>query len=256
MPMTPDLQALAVRISGEYPEDLRVAALEDVPRTVFHVRLALEGRDPRSMTLCDVGGGGVAFSAVCAALGMKTLLVDDFRDPGSLRRSGSELAVHRSYGVQVVECDVTCTPLPLEPGAVDVFTSVDSIEHWHSSPKPVFQQMMRALKPGGLFVLGTPNCVNLRKRLTVPLGHGKWSSMEQWYEMPVFRSHVREPDVADLRYIANDLGLVDVRVLGRNWMGLNHPRAWMRPLTRIADPLLQLLPSLCSDIYMVGRRPA
>jgi len=252
----PDLLALAARIADEYPEELRGAALDDVPRTVFHVRLVLEGRDPRSMTLCDVGGGHVTFSAVCAALGMKTSLVDDFGDPGSVRRAGSELALHRSYGVQVVACDVTRTPLSFEPDSVDIFTSFDSIEHWHSSPRPVFMQMMRALKRGGMFVLGAPNCVNLRKRLTVPLGHGKWTSMEQWYEMPHFRSHVREPDVADLRYIASDLGLVEVRVLGRNWTGLTHPKTWMRRLTSIADPLLQLLPSLCSDIYLVGRCPA
>ena len=43
-------------------------------------------------------------------------------------------------------------------------------------------------------MVGVPNCVNLRKRLTVPLGRGKWSPMADWYEQPSFRGHVREPD--------------------------------------------------------------
>ena len=71
----------------------------------------------------------------------------------------------------------------------------------------------------GLFVLGVPNRVNLRKRVFVPFGYGKWSSMKDWYESPVFRGHVREPDVDDLRYIARDLHLRDWQVFGRNWLG-------------------------------------
>lgn len=73
---------------------------------------------------------------------------------------------------------------------------------------------MRAIKPGGGFILGVPNCVSLRKRLTVPFGYGKWSSMADWYELPVFRGNVREPDVADLVFIARDIRLVDIRNIG------------------------------------------
>jgi hypothetical protein len=88
-----------------------------------------------------------------------------------------------------------------------------------------------ALKPGGLFFLGVPNCVNLRKRITVPLGAGKWSAIEEWYEREMFRGHVREPDVGDLRYIARDLGLRDVRIFGRNWLGYASRHGWVRALT-------------------------
>jgi hypothetical protein len=47
------------------------------------------------------------------------------------------------------------------------------MEHWHHSPKRLFRQVSdKLLKPGGRFVLAVPNCVNLRKRLSVPLGVG------------------------------------------------------------------------------------
>ena len=36
--------------------------------------------------------------------------------------------------------------------------------------------------------------------------------MAHWYEPELFRGHVREPDVDDLRYIARDMGLEDVVV--------------------------------------------
>jgi hypothetical protein len=111
------------------------------------------------------------------------------------------------------------------------------MEHWHHSPKALFGQLMRALRPGGLFFLGVPNCVNLRKRLMVPLGRGKWSPMGDWYEQPVFRGHVREPDVDDLWYIARDLALVDAACSGAT--GLATGRA------TDGRALLRLLPTGC-----------
>jgi hypothetical protein len=96
--------------------------------------------------------------------------------------------------------------------------------------------------------------VNIRKRITIPLGMGKWSPMTEWYEAEVFRGHVREPDVGDLRYIAEDLGLIDTKVMGRNWLGYESRFGWVRSLTPLADQLLRLFPSLCSDLYLIGRK--
>jgi hypothetical protein len=89
----------------------------------------------------------------------------------------------------------------------------------------------------------------------VPLGRGKWSSMEQWYEEPTFRSHVREPDVSDLVYIAQDMDLDHVRILGRNWAGHQAHSVLVRRLTPLVDLPLRLFPSMSSDIYMLGRKP-
>jgi SAM-dependent methyltransferase len=135
-------------------------------------------------------------------------------------------------------------------------TTFDSMEHWHHSPKRLFRQVgKQLLKPGGRFVLAVPNCVNLRKRLSVPLGVGKWSSMEDWYQEPEFRGHVREPDVADLRYIALDMGLREVQILGRNWVGYVSRSRFVRLATRIADRPLRMFPSLCADLYLTGHSP-
>jgi hypothetical protein len=79
--------------------------------------------------------------------------------------------------------------------------------------------------------------------------------MTDWYESEVFRGHVREPDVDDLRYIARDLRLTDVRVIGRNWLGFETRRAWVRAITAIVNRALILAPSLCSDIYLIGHKP-
>jgi len=69
-----------------------------------------------------------------------------------------------------------------------------------------------------------------------------------------FRGYVREPDVSDLMYIASDIGLIDVRIIGRNWLGYKSPKPAIRILTKIMDYPLRLKPSLCADIYMTGIR--
>jgi SAM-dependent methyltransferase len=159
-----------------------------------------------------------------------------------------------AHCVQRIKLDCATEPIEFPEKSFDVVTSFDSIEHWHGSPKPALHALMRALKPQGLLFIGVPNCVNLRKRVTVPFGYGRWCSVEDWYEAPTFRSHVHEPDVGELLYIARDLELCDVEICGRNWLGQNNPSSIVRVGTFLADHLLRLRPTLCSDIYLAGRK--
>jgi hypothetical protein len=101
-------------------------------------------------------------------------------------------------------------------------------------------------------VIGAPNCVNLRKRIAVPLGYGSWSTIKDWYEPDVFRGHVREPSVSDLIYIAYDIGLKRTAVLGKNWSGHYSGNRLIRIGTLVFDKILEKYPSLCSDIYIIG----
>jgi len=242
------------RIADSYPP--AIAAVQrhiDVPRTAFNLSLLFTL--PRGARVGDIGGGLSLFSPGCSALGFDVTLVDDFA--GEWQKTVAEDVfdrVHRAFGVKIVRRDIVSEGVEFEPESVDAFTVFDTIEHWHNSPKRVFHQLMAALKPGGLFIISSPNCVNLRKRITVPFGVGKWTLMRDWYEVEQFRSHVREPDVADLRYIAADLGLRNAKVIGRNWSGYRSRFRAARLLTPLIDRVLQYRPSLCSDIYLVGRK--
>jgi SAM-dependent methyltransferase len=182
------------------------------------------------------------------------VLVDDFDDAVNHRVGASILDLHRARGVEVVSRDVVEKGILDIPGSFDVVTTFDSMEHWHQSPKRLFHEVVQKLNAGGAFVLGVPNCVNMRKRLTVPFGIGKWSGMQEWYEADRFRGHVREPDIGDLKYIARDMGLRDVRLFGRNWLGYYSARRAIRLATKVMDYPLRLRPSLCSDIYLIGRK--
>jgi SAM-dependent methyltransferase len=248
------------KIAEEYPPDLVAGQIRDVPRIAFNISLAF-GPSPETrasqLEVCDIGGGIGLFSVGCAGLGAKRMvLVDDFHDPVNFKVGASIFDLHRRHGVEVVSRDAIVSGIADLPGQFDAITTFDSMEHWHNSPKALFAQVVDKLKPGGVFVIGVPNCVNLRKRITLPFGKGKWSPMGEWYEMATFRGHVREPDVGDLHYIARDMGLRDVKIHGRNWQGYYSGNKLIRAATHVADHLLRPFPPLCSDIYMVGRKPA
>jgi SAM-dependent methyltransferase len=228
----------------------------DIPRISFHVHTVMQelNKPPSDISVCDVGGGVGLFSIACASLGFRrSVLVDDFSDPVNEKHGDSALEVHRKLGVEIVQADAVRDGLPFD-GQIDAFTSFDSMEHWHHSPKRLFTQARQKLTPSGVFFLGVPNALNLRKRIAVPLGLGKWSRMSDWYESPTFRGHVREPDVDDLRYIARDMKLSKVQIIGRNWQGRNSRRTLMRAAATLADYPLRLRPSLCSDIYLLARK--
>jgi SAM-dependent methyltransferase len=239
-------------IAARYPQELVAGQMQDVARISFNIRLVTE-RLGRGVAVCDLGGGIGLFSVGCAALGIRVTLVDDFGD--SVNRDYAQVPqqLHKAHGVEVVSSDVIESPPEFADGSFDAVTSFDSMEHWHHSPRALFHRVVSWLRPGGLFVLGVPNCVNLRKRVTVPFGIGKWSSMADWYEERRFRQHVREPDTGDLRYIARDLQLERVEILGRNWLGYSSARSWVRLGTPLLDLPLRLFPSLCADIYLIGR---
>jgi len=253
------LKGVLDEIVKKYPGDMVQEQLQDIPRIAFHISLVLETakiKSPSELSICDFGGGVGLFSVGCAAIGFKRIvLIDDFNDVVNKQVGDSIFSLHRKYGVEVISRDVVACGIRDICMGFDFITTFDSMEHWHHSPKRLFNDVVVGLNPGGFFILGVPNCVNMRKRITVPLGIGKWSSMQEWYETEMFRGHVREPDVSDLKYVACDMGLVDVRIVGRNWLGYFSKNRAIRIATKLMDYPLRINPSYCSDLYMVGKKP-
>lgn len=245
-------------VANQYPKEMVDRQIQDIPRILYNIGVALNAAAPKhpgELELCDLGGGLGLFSVGCAAYGLKrTVLVDDFEDSVNHRLGASMLDLHKHLGVEVIESDVIANGIRNIAGQFDIITTFDSMEHWHHTPKRLFHEVVEKLNEDGVFVLGVPNCVNMRKRIAVPIGIGKWSRMQEWYEADKFRGHVREPDVSDLIYIARDMGLRAVKIYGRNWLGYTSANSAIRIATKVMDYPLRLKPSLCSNIYLVGRK--
>lgn len=261
-PMAPDPAALEeapatlvrstlARVAELYPEELRAGQRLDVARHTFHLEQVFRpgGR------IADLGGGIGLFAPGAAALGMESWLVDDLRDPVNRRFPIEELGIHRNLGVRVLESPVQKWGHAFADGSLDVISCFESLEHWHHSPRPVFAEAFRVLAPGGLLFLSAPNAVNLKKRIEVPLGRSNWSAFDDWYYNEEFRGHVREPVLRDLLHMVDDLGFESPQVFGRNWMvyGPGRLRSAVAPAV---DRLLRPFPTLCSDLYVLARKPA
>lgn len=243
-----------IRLARRYPPELIEGQLADVERIAFHIGL-IAGAVPAGGHVCDIGGGIGLFSVGCAALGYDAVLVDDFGDEVNLEHGDPALSLHKDLGVTVIRADVLADQSFLADRSFDAVTSFDSIEHWHHSPRALFAAVRTALKQDGLFLLGAPNRANLRKRLAVPFGGGRWSPMREWYEQTPFRGHVREPDLEDFRHIAADMGFAGYRLFGRNWLGYSSKNGFIRNITPFVDYPLRIFPSLCSDLYLMARKP-
>ncbi len=70
----------------------------------------------------------------------------------------------RVSGVSFQRVDVEEKSLPYEDGSFDIITSSEVIEHLHS-PRNLVRESYRLLKGNGLFILTTPNILNMKSRI-------------------------------------------------------------------------------------------
>jgi SAM-dependent methyltransferase len=219
--------------------------------------------------LVDLGAGLSVFGPLCRVQGLQVTLVDDFGGGGGVElRPTTEIPLldvfEKQLGMRIVRENFLEQPLPLPDASADVVTCFHSLEHWHHSPKRLFHEITRILKPGGFLLLATPNAVNIRKRVYVLLGRTNFPTLNEWYNDgdPVFRGHVREPVIRDLHQLMVWNGFRVVGTYGRNFIGRQSEALGFLPpflLGAVAagsDLLLRLRPSLCSDIHVMGQKLA
>ena len=237
------------------------------PRLVFYLRLVHRaGMLEKDRDLLDLGAGLSAFGPVARGLGMRVTVVDDFGGGGGVEPDTAIKARRiiegwkNQLGIRVIEQDLVGNPLPLEKESVDVVTCFHSLEHWHHSPKGLFGEIVRVLRPRGVLILAAPNAANLRKRIYVCAGRNIFACLEEWYHDPIFRGHVREPTVSDLHQILrwNDFEIVGT--YGRNFIARNSQALAFLPPKLInimaagSELVLRFFPTLCSDIHVIGRK--
>ena len=237
-------------------------------RNAFYLKMLADcGALEKGMHLVDLGAGLAIFGPLAAKLGLQVTLVDDFGGGGGIdlaqRERGRQVLANfrEKLGIKIAEQDFLEKPLPLPDQSVDLVTCFHSLEHWHNSPKKLFHEIRRVLRPGGVVFFATPNAVNLRKRIAVPLGRNNYSPLKEWYlDDPVFRGHVREPVVRDLHLLLqwNDFDVI--ATAGRNFIGQESmalaslPRWLTKFIAVTSDKFLRFFPTLCSDLHVIGKK--
>lgn len=97
----------------------------------------------RSGRFLDLGGGWGAYTLLAKDLGFEALSID--------RESAAA-------NVPSVVCDISRDAFPVESNSMDVVFSKSVIEHFYLTQLPhVMSEVTRVLKPGGAFVVMTPD---------------------------------------------------------------------------------------------------
>ncbi len=117
---TATLRGMVDRFWASYPDYVQDTL---VRKTSFQFRLLRARVEPGS-TVCDVGGGWGAFAWCASAMGMRSILMDDFGDPGA-QRSDLRSQLPSSAGVRVIQCDVLTKGVDFSGGSIDAFTCFD-----------------------------------------------------------------------------------------------------------------------------------
>jgi SAM-dependent methyltransferase len=250
-------------LARRYPDLFPLRPLEDFAwaREVSGILM----RD--KLKLVDLGGGLNVFNGVLSKLGASITVFDIFEhdlgwiggtDPThfeELCRRRKEILAEA--GVAFVNHDVCSLSLSdyFEMNSIDAVTSYHCLEHLHQSPKTVLESALMVLKPGGSLLIEVPNALNLLKRVKVLLGETNYGRYSDYYCSENFTGHVREYSVADLGELANNLGMRQYRIYGRNWYGTLFTRLGYGFLGRSVDYTLRAIPSLCGSLFLHYIKP-
>lgn len=244
-----EIRTLIHEVRHKLPKALRADVSELIAREVWHIRLA---HVPNGRVI-DLGGGYSPISAVLAKLGMEVTVVDTFASTKFYEQfSEAELReVLQSHGVTVIKQDLRA----YDPAATLPLNSVDSVISHGTltffNPRVLLERCVAVLKPGGTLAVDFENAVSLKRRIRVAMGKTNVDAFQSYF---FDQTHKRYWTADELPSLAKHLQLAQAQVVGRNWTVYQSRKNMPRFALRFADHALQAIPSLCNEIYLIGRK--
>ena len=240
-----------VRAGFPFPE-----ILDETEDTIRSLAAALQEFVTPGGRLLDMGCGALDKAAVYQKLGYQCYGCDDFLDVWHSRRENIDpvLSFARELGVQVY-AQREPLDIPWDQEWFDVVTIVNVIEHLHESPRDILNLAGTYLKPGGLLLVGMPNSVNLRKRLSVLMGRSNYTPVRGLYEFDgLWRGHTREYTLQETCQIIQWTGF-DL-VYKKTFHGMLRSRLHNAFLRMIFRGLSIAAPGFRDTLLVAGRKPA
>tara|TARA_B100000212_G_scaffold295710_1_gene238848 strand:- start:381 stop:1151 length:771 start_codon:yes stop_codon:yes gene_type:complete len=254
-------EEIAIKLAKLYLRDISLNSslvlTDHFKRLSFELSI-LNFNKEENISYIDVGGGDGLLAGLInySYPKIKCFVVDDFKDQNSYENELMEYLKKR--GVHFIKADAARdSSFIYKIGAdknISIISCLNSIEHWHISPRDFLLNAYQGIMKGGELILAFPNNSNIKKRLLAIFGNTTWSNFDYWFDNNEFRGHVREPNVSDLKLISKRLGCNDVEIYGRNFIGIFHPNKLVRFISKILDHFLRFFPSFCSDIYIVMKK--
>jgi len=119
----------------------------------------------------------------------------------------------------VIKCDLEVDTIPFKRKSFDFIIFNEIFEHLKIDPIGTLKKIHSLLKPGGLFILTTPNLYSIHKIIMFNLGmsfnnaYFEFKKMEKYGYM----GHIREYSTKEMRLLLEEAGFKIIKVLYRNY---------------------------------------
>ena len=235
---------------------------------------------PSEGTYLDVCAGAGYTARVLSQLGYKTYCLESDKIAGDWKRK------FEGTNIELLSATIEEEIIPLDDNSVDCIYFGATLEHLQNSPRPIFQDFFRLLKPGATLIVDVPNFVCLRHRVLMLMGVNVLPSIDYVYNCDFHAEHHREykleevikvfewsgfrvkeayyDDVVTKRSIVKSGRLAHAREAGIDFYSSGtiwdyHQRfnvlSWFDWCKVFIRPLLALFPSLKDDIFVLGTKP-
>jgi len=159
--------------------------------------------------------------------------------------------------VDIIQQDLNKPGIALRDSSFDLITAVEVIEHL-IYPDTVLKEVYRLLKPGGYFVLTTPNLASAVNRVLIALGYMPYFSEPSLEfaagvltkEKKVLKpaGHIRLYTLKAIKELLQYYGFEIVKVRGT-------PIGFKHCLLRLAENVFSRTPSLATILIVAARKP-
>lgn len=226
----------------------------------INVRAATSEVAPRTVKTLEVGCGTAFVSLFFAKRGYEVSCLDTSKQ--ILRIAEENFEKEKAQGKFVVG---DAEKLPFEDNSFDIVMSFGLLEHF-ADPKSAISEMVRVLKPGGLFFadivparFSVQSLGNIFNALVV---FGYWGNKGDWRKgwkkaQANFKPEYYENSLSWQKYkgMMEKAGLEDVQVRGnRPWPRLTLPysidHTLYTPILKLSLPLWKLFDNSCGDFSL------
>lgn len=155
--------------------------------------------DVAGKSVLDLGSGIGIMTLALQRLGARAKGVDHFIFPTekanfyTIQHFQELQNLWKKNQMEIIKGDISQTPFSFSEGNVDIIVCDATIEHLIHSPKALFGEAHRLLKPGGYFFVTTPNLSNLLRRIRFLFGKSPYWDLKDFFDQEDnFRGHRRE----------------------------------------------------------------
>lgn len=257
----------------------------DSKRTEYYVSLAMKNLDTSKNNfykIADLGSGYQLFIPFLTDNIKESdlYMVDDFKNLDKFFISNETIKekkqrkkflpnvnkLLKKLKIKKINLNFEKQKLTFKNNSLNLITSFHCIEHLHNSPKPFMKECYRVLKPDGALIIAVPNAVNLRKRISVFFGYTNYYILDHYWNHTRYYGHIREPIKNELKFFCSDSGFTDIKIYGKNFMGIERLKKILYKLIRnekISEILaslllkpLEIFPGLCTDLHVICKKPS